>query len=214
MLEIVGYAGSDGRKSLWDVRCDCGNIVVMDFSSLSKGTKSCGCSTKKLVSQANVRHGLSKHPAYAVWRSMKARCTNPNHKAYKNYGGRGISVCSRWLESVENFWADMGSSYRRGLELDRVDNNGNYEPANCRWATVRLNTCNKRNNKYIKTPLGEMLLCEASKISGIGHTTLSYRASKNVPAAEIFNPPNKKKSLAGKSKSTTSSNLDPGIGLL
>lgn len=214
MLEIIGYAGSNGLKSLWEVKCDCGNIVVKDYSALKKGVKSCGCATSKLISQSNSRHGLSKHKAYTVWRSMKARCYNKNHKAYKNYGGRGISVCSRWLESVENFWADMGSTYAEGLELDRIDNDGNYEPNNCRWATVKLNTQNRRNNKYINTPSGEMLLCEASKVSGINHTTLSYRASKNVPAEEMFNPPNAKKSKAGKSKSMTLLKQDPGTGLL
>lgn len=87
---------------------------------------------------------LQKYPPYNCWRGIKQRCYNTNISTYKYYGGRGIKVCDRWLESFANFIADMGSTWKEGLQLDRIDNNGNYEPSNCRWATVSQNQKNRQ----------------------------------------------------------------------
>lgn len=115
--------------------CVCGNeIVTWRTSLLEKRTQSCGCLCKERTSQANRKHLLKGTRFYSIWNAMKGRCLNPNRSNYKYYGAKGIRVCERWLR-FEGFLADMYESYRPGLELDRLDHKGNYEPTNCRWAT-------------------------------------------------------------------------------
>lgn len=189
-LTAISYAGSDGKKSLWNVRCDCGKMIVMPGTELTKGKcKSCGCQRNQLIGEKNRRHGMSRLPIWNVWHSMKQRCENPRAQAWKNYGGRGITVCKRWSESFENFLEDMGAGYQEGLTLDRIDVNGNYEPNNCRWITMKEQARNKRHNRIISTPWGEMTVAEASERSGIGVTTLLYRLDHNVPGALLFTTP-------------------------
>lgn len=148
-LTALRYHGSNGTKSLWVAVCDCGIEVVLAATELNKqkarGVQaSCGCRRCETIGKRRTRHGMSKHPAYAVWRSMMDRCRLPSHQAWANYGGRGISVCARWQESFENFWADMKTAYQPRLTLDRADNEGNYEPGNCRWVTYKVQANNRR----------------------------------------------------------------------
>lgn len=115
----------------------------------SGNTKSCGClrrETTSLVGLAKKTHGMRDTPEYGVWANMKDRCYNPSSEDYKNYGGRGIKVCERWLNSFENFYEDMGEKPWSKLlySLDRINNDGNYEPSNCRWATVKQQVNNRR----------------------------------------------------------------------
>jgi hypothetical protein len=110
---------------------------------------------------------------------MKARCSNPNTKYYKDYGGRGIQVCERWIHSFENFLEDMGEKPSPNHSMDRVDNNGNYEPSNCRWATAKEQASNTRNLKwfYAHGPSGEMIVensqCEIARVFGLKQGTIS-----------------------------------------
>jgi hypothetical protein len=188
-ITAIKYAGSDGRKSLWLVRCDCGKEFILPATEFLKGkTKSCGCMRTKYISEKLKRHGLSKTPFWTVWHSMLERCTNPNAQAWKNYGGRGIKVCSEW-HSFENFRADMEPTYKKGLTLDRIDVNGNYCKSNCRWVTAKEQSRNKRNTLYIETPLGRMKAVEAAEISGINYTTLLYRVAHNWPIDLLFLKP-------------------------
>lgn len=188
-LEAVSYAGSDGKKSIWNVRCDCGKVFRMPASELQKGKqKSCGCQRSAGISAGVTRHGLSAHPAYAVWASMQARCTRENHAAWENYGGRGITVCPEWA-TFAAFWQDMGPTYKAGATLDRERNNEGYSKANCRWVSRRVQARNTRLNREIDTPKGKMLVCEAAELSGLGASTLQYRMKAGWPAARMFDAP-------------------------
>jgi hypothetical protein len=120
---------------------------------------------------------------------MKQRCLDPSHQAYHNYGGRGITVCKRWLESFENFWEDMGSTWKKGLDIDRIDNSKGYTPENCHWTTRKQNNRNRRNNHIIDTPLGKMTIAEFSERTGIGVTTICYRLEHGWKGQSLLTPP-------------------------
>ncbi|AAF03989.1 P46 [Hamiltonella phage APSE-1] len=133
---------------------------------------------------------MSKHPAFAVWSSMLARCTRPSHKAWSNYGGRGITVCKRWQKSFSNFWVDMGKTYQPGLSLDRINNNAGYRPKNCHWATSRQQAQNTRRARYVQTLLGTMNIQELARLTGIAPSTLYYRLVKRVSPVQLVEHPN------------------------
>jgi hypothetical protein len=135
------YSFRGKKLRMVSCHCSCGTVKEVRLSHLKGGrSKSCGCSRGE-------SHGLQKHPIYSVWGAMKQRCANSNNPAYHNYGGRGINVCSRWENSFQNFFDDMGSSWSGGLSLDRVDNDGGYSLKNCRWATPEEQAANKRNTR-------------------------------------------------------------------
>lgn len=131
--------------------CSCGNERIIHLSSLRTGnSRSCGCYLKEITSQLKTKHGKGYHYLYQTWTNMKQRCYNTNIRNYKHYGGRGIKVCDRWLESFLNFLEDMGER-PSGMSLDRINNDGNYEPSNCRWATNEQQNKNRRNIKSVKS---------------------------------------------------------------
>lgn len=194
-LTALNPSHTNGKQWYWVFKCQCGKLATKLGQDVTKevkrgGTPNCGCLTSALMSAKNRRHGMTKHPAYAVYRSMIDRCRLPSHQAWKNYGERGITVCSRWQESFENFWEDMGPTYQRGLDLDREDNNGPYSPENCRWVSRRVNTMNKRSTLKLDIP-------QLSKETGISRSTLYYRHARGLP---LTSPVDKRKAT----KSSTS----------
>lgn len=194
-LTVISDAGNTpSGKSQWLVECVCGTRKVLAAQSFYRATdhpviKSCGCMKAQLIAEKARTHGMSHHPAFAVWNSMLSRCGCKTHRAWKNYGGRGITVCAKW-RTFEGFWKDMQGGYEPGLTLDRVDNDQGYSKANCRWATPGQQSANKRCNRRIHTPWGYLTASEASRRSGIGLTTLLYRLDNQVPRERLFEAPN------------------------
>jgi len=147
LLVIEKASPNKKWQSRWLCLCDCGTKkVIMQMGLRSGGTKSCGCLSKDFPHAQTHGHYKNRKATveYRCWASMKTRCSNPKHKYYKNYGGRGITICDRWLYSFENFLEDMGEKPLPELSLDRIDNDGNYEPENCRWATKEQQIHNRR----------------------------------------------------------------------
>ncbi len=148
LVVLFATERKDYGFAYWQCRCDCGEVSEVRSYSLRKGgTKSCGCIARVKSRQRLTTHGQAqgkRTAEYRAWHSMKDRCFCVNNKSYSYYGGRGITVCDRWRNSFENFFEDMGKKPRKDLSLDRVDNNGNYAPNNCRWATHSEQQSNKR----------------------------------------------------------------------
>ena len=143
-LVVVELAASKNRKARWMCRCDCGCSVIVTGASLREGdTRSCGCLQRDISRRQSTTHGMSKTPEYRAWIDMIARCTNRDHADWADYGGRGITVCVRWRRSFSGFLADMKRRPMR-KSLDRINNDGNYEPGNCRWSTAYEQVHNRR----------------------------------------------------------------------
>lgn len=139
--EVAPYIFPSGQKQrMFLFQCDCGKKKEIVINRVKTGnTRSCGCS--------HVKHNLRKHPLYYIWSLMKQRCSNPKYDNYHLYGGRGIKVCDKWINDFKEFYDDVSDGYKKGLQLDRRNNNGNYEPENCRWVTCTVNNQNRRSTK-------------------------------------------------------------------
>lgn len=136
-------------RTKWLCICECGNLKEITLSDLQSGrVNSCGCLHSEVLIQRNLKHGKRHTKLYAVWRSIKTRCNNTADKNYKNYGARGIKMCDEWLHDFMSFytWA-MNNGYKEGLSIDRINNNGNYEPNNCQWTTREVQSRNIRSNR-------------------------------------------------------------------
>lgn len=165
------YRFMDGRRAKWFCKCECGSERSVREDAIAAGiTRSCGCLSAEMTAERGTRHGLHKAAGYANWNAMMNRCYRTENDNYKNYGGRGITVFSRWHDPSA-FIADMGEP-KPGEQIDRIDNNGNYEPGNCRWVTAKGNANNRRNS---------ILLF----IDGVGRSINEWAEMNDIPRATI-----------------------------
>lgn len=163
------------------VECECGVIKEVIAHSLRRGaSKSCGCLQKDWAksNKSGVTHGRTRTSIYNIWRTMVKRCNDPSSTNYPNYGGRGIKVCDRWLNSFENFLADMGER-PQNLSLDRINNDGNYELSNCRWTNNIIQSRNTRSNKHVMLYGKKMCITEASQMLNISYATIQQYSKRN-----------------------------------
>ena len=179
-------------KARWLARCVCGKEITVIGANLRlpsrHALKSCGCRRGEQLVAARGSHGMGLHPALQQWHGAKQRVTNPKNKDWRNYGGRGITMCEHWLLRFENFWQDMGPSFEPGLQLDRRDNEGPYAPWNCRWATIKEQANNKRPNVKIQTPWGIMTIAEAADKAGLKRITVYKRFNRGWSESRLLDP--------------------------
>jgi hypothetical protein len=175
---VVAYRGRHkSRPTSWLCRCECGTERIVISSSLVavSGTQSCGCFQKEQLASRMLTHGYSSAAEHMAWASLKDRCHNEKSSSYDGYGGRGISVCDRWRDSFENFLADMGERPSKEHSIDRKDNDGNYEPDNCRWATKKEQGRNRRSNRILTFNNKTQTLIEWSEELGISSAVIRQR---------------------------------------
>lgn len=184
---VVSFAGRFKRKATWNCRCDCGTERLITSTALVSGqSSSCGCYRAEVAARRAKKHGLSGNPLLCVWHSMISRCHKPGSSGYEGYGARGISVCDRWRNSVQAFIDDMGPRPTNKHSIDRIDNNGNYEPTNCRWATNREQSLNSTRPRMVTIDGETRCLKEWCSVLGICYFNLFKRIRKGETAIEIF----------------------------
>ena len=168
---VIERSGSYKKKAVWKVECLlCGRIREYNTNRLKRtDTKGCGCGLGD-------NHGLSNHPLYSIWHDMKRRCTDDRRASYKNYGGRGIKVCKAWTDHFAAFyeWA-IENGYRKGLTIERIDNNDGYNPSNCTWADRQTQNRNTRHCCYVTIEGDRMTLSEAADRFNIPYNTIHSR---------------------------------------
>lgn len=184
-LKVLDKVVIENKSIHWRCICDCGKESIVSANRLRIGkTRSCGC----LQVERRITHGYTGKRIYRIWISMMNRTTCPNNTKFKDYGGRGITVCDEW-KRFEKFRDDMEPTYRDGLTLDRKDNNLGYHHSNCRWVTQLVQMSNTRSNRFI-TFNGETLhISEWERRTGIGKEVIRYRFHKGWTPERIFNTP-------------------------
>jgi hypothetical protein len=183
-------------------QCDCGGRTVVRLDHLKSGrTISCGCERNRLASERMIargplyKHGASRTRAYTTWLAMRGRCSNPNNPAFHHYGGRGIKVCERWEASFDAFLEDMGQP-DHGLTLDRTNNDGDYEPGNCRWVDRMTQMNNRRSNVLVTHDGKTQTIAQWAVETGIHRNTIEQRLHRKYPLERVFSP-EKYKNTAG-----------------
>lgn len=177
--------------TMWECACDCGNKTIVTSANLRKGvTKSCGCKRGKAGKEnVNYKHGKSNTRLYKIWEGMHKRCKDVNSKSYKNYGGRGIEICKQWNE-YENFeeWA-LKNGYSDNLTIDRINVNQGYYPDNCRWATNKQQSNNRRSNRIIEYKGKRKTLSEWAAFLNVPYSRLQTRLDNGWTIEEAFTIP-------------------------
>lgn len=183
---VLGYVG----RARWKCLCDCGSARDVAGHYLKTGvSRSCGCLQRELLSARARTHGMKKTPEYRAWSSMRSRCLDKAHDAYKNYGGRGITICERW-NLFQNFFADMGPKPSPKHSLDRYpDNNGNYEPGNVRWATLMEQELNRRTIRVVEFNGKQYPRSALARLHGVPYRLFVERLEYGWPVEKALSTP-------------------------
>ncbi len=188
-LKVIGEGKRKGKVYYYLCECSCGTIKYINGARLRNGViKSCGCLRNEIASKTSKTHGSSNSTEYSSWKAMKSRCFGVNTNQYKDYGGRGIKICKRWLgkNGFKMFLLDMGTRPSYEYSLDRYPNvNGDYKPSNCRWATEEQQKRNKRTNHWVEYKGQKMVLQDLAKILGLKPRTLHSRF-KRMPLERVL----------------------------
>lgn len=190
-LIVVAEAGRNKHRAvMWLCRCDCGTESTVRAQYLRSGhTTSCGCWKREVPGTWSLKHGQSKTRLYRIWRNMIRRTTEPDFPDYPNYGARGIAVCPEWRESFEAFARDMGPTHQDDRTLDRIDNGGNYELANCRWATAIEQGRNRRSNRLLTFEGQTMPVTAWAERTGISDSAIRSRLKSGWPIERALTTP-------------------------
>ena len=189
-LIIIKEVEKRNKARFFLCKCDCGTEKVIRMVQLTTGgTKSCGCYKRDHLINENYKHGHSRTKLYKVWTSIKQRCLNKKAQAYEHYGARRITIAKEWLDfEIFRKWA-LNNGYKRGLSIDRIDVNGNYEPFNCRWATIKEQSNNRRTNHIVEWNGKSKTLKEWSETLNINYNTLRKRFRIGWSVDEVFSTP-------------------------
>ena len=178
-------------KVYWKCKCECGNERVIATGRLTTGSAySCGCVRRKI--DPRIKHGMANTRIYAIFKGMRARCTNENHPYYKNYGGRGIKVCDEWMadDGFEKYYKwSMENGYAEDLSIDRIDNDGNYEPSNCRWVDNKTQSNNTSTNRRFVFMGKEYTMAQISDMTNVPYRLISRRISRGWSIEDAINVP-------------------------
>lgn len=182
---VVGIDPDNKRHLL--CRCDCGSVrSVYRWSLTRKKSRSCGCFRDEVKKKHSTTHNMANTPEYESWQGCKKRCYNKRTLKYPRYGGRGIKVCNRWLTSFENFLSDMGMRPSPKHSLHRVDNDGNYEPSNCVWATPRIQSRNTSKTRFVVFNGKRLPLAEHAEREGLDYKTVHSRLQRGYSMEMVF----------------------------
>jgi hypothetical protein len=184
-LKATGRKKKRGRRIFREFACICGSFFWADISKVRSGhTRSCGCLRRRVASEANTKHGMRMTPEYRAWGNMKTRCYNANYYLFDDYGGRGITVCDEWRNDFSRFFRDVGKKPHADWELDRIDNDGNYEPGNVKWSTKIDSARNKRSVRTITIFDYCFKIPEWSEISGVDRCLIWRRLDWGWPSVD------------------------------
>lgn len=191
-LVAIRKSHRQNNKVMWECLCDCGNTTYVSTNYLTSGRiRSCGCFRKDQISERNTTHNQRHTRLYEVWKNIKCRCYNPNNKAYKNYGGRGIAMFDEWHNNYQAFYDwSISNGYSLGLTIDRIDVNGNYEPTNCRWVNRTVQANNKRANHYITYNGETHSIADWARKQGLSYECLSARLNSCWGVEKALTTPN------------------------
>lgn len=184
---VLGEFERSPSASYWLCLCDCGTKKRVQAGHLRQGASiSCGCIRSERLAARQKTHGRSKTKTYRIWKGMRRRCYQKSNPAYPRYGGRGITVCKRWAK-FENFLADMGEVPAGRMSLDRINNNGNYSPSNCRWACDKIQANNSRNNRIVRFRRKNWTAAQfASLFPHLKYTRVVYLLNKGFSPNQIY----------------------------